>query len=455
MSPARRAAFRILRRVEEESAYASPLLGALDDTNLSREDRALAQELTLGVLRWRKSLDHFIERYSGRTLARFDPPVLIAIRMGLYQIRYLSRIPESAAVNESVNLVKQAGLKSACGLVNAVLRRAAANKMDVAGSGISDPMERAAVEFSHPRWLLERWSATLGADQAIVLAASNNQRPQNAFRVNSLRLETAADRDPSLGRIGVNEVLTQLASQGITVRRSEIVPEGFVASGAALAVSRPAKENLIYLQDEASQLVSVLAEALPGQRILDLCAAPGSKTTHLADLTCNQAKIVAGDIHFHRLRTLVSTCGRFGADAVACVALDASSALPFGSSGPDFDRVLVDAPCSGTGTLRQNPEIKWRLGPEDIERLARLQSTLLANASEVVATGGRLVYSTCSLEPEEGEQVIHGFLKTGAPFRLIKPPLLRSDLVTPEGFVRTYPHLHGSDGFFVAVLEKL
>ena len=441
VSPARRAAFDILRKVEGEGAYASVLLSAMPEGRLSREDRSLAMELTLGVLRWRGALDYFIEKYSRRRTDRIDPPVLIALRMGLYQIRHLTRIPHSAAVNESVNLVKLSGKASASGMANAVLRSASRNMEDRAGAGLSDPAEREAVELSHPQWILERWQTMLGHQETRALALANNEPPPATFRVNTLR----ASED---------EALAALLSEGITAVPSGLIEGAFtVERGALSASTRAVEDGLIYIQDEASQMVSRLLDPRSGDRVLDLCSAPGSKSSHIAALTKDEGIIAACDIHPHRLATLVSTCRRLGAASVMPVALDATRDLPFRESAPRFDRVLIDAPCSGTGTLRRNPEIKWRLLPRDIEQLADVQAELLERGARALAPGGRLVYSTCSIEIEENENVITRFIENGAPFRVVRPGA-PEDLITLDKFVRTFPHRHNTDGFFAAVLER-
>lgn len=441
VSPARRAAFDILRRVEAEGAYASVLL-ATRAADLSRQDRALAQEIVLGVLRWRKSLDYFIEKYARRPVSRLDLPVLLALRIGLYQLRHLIRIPHAAAVNESVNLVRKARAASAASMVNAVLRNAARHLDEQPGADVPDVIERLSIAISQPRWLLERWITWLGEDEARELALAQNQPPLTAFRVNTLR-GSAPD------------TLAALEQEGVMARPSDVVKGAFIAeAGAAAALARAAESGLIYIQDEASQLVALLLDPQPGDAILDLCAAPGSKSSHIAALTDNNAWVVACDLHPHRLATLTASCRRLGADSVNAVTLDATGELPFAEGAQKFDRVLIDAPCSGTGTLRRNPEIKWRLAPDDIARLAEVQLRLLARGASALAEGGRLVYSTCSLEPEENEGVVRRFLDGGAPFRIVRPDA-GDDLITGDGFVRTYPHRHGTDGFFAAVLEKV
>lgn len=440
VSPARRAAFDILYRVESEAAFASVLLAA--QTALSREDHALAQELTLGVLRHRKTLDAWAQQYTRRPLAKLDLPVLLALRLGLYQLRYLTRIPPSAAVNESVNLVKLARKASAAPLVNAALRAALRNPNDNPTAGAEDELERLAIEVSHPRWLLARWQRAFGEDQARQLAAANNQTPPVAFRVNTRRTTR-------------EEIINALSKEGVSVEASKIADGALVITrGAAALLTRFVEAGLVYVQDEASQLVALLLDAKSEHRILDLCAAPGSKTSQLGVLTEDRAHIIAGDLHAQRLATLAMNCQRLGLCSVDVVAFDATAPLPFLESAPPFDRVLVDAPCTGTGTLRRHPEIKWRLEATDIGRLAEVQAALIARAARALAVGGRLVYSTCSVEREENEDVVEGFLGSHAGFHLV-PANAPAHCLTSEGFARTFPHRHNTDGFFAAVLEKV
>jgi len=377
-----------------------------------------------------------------RVIARLDLQVLIALRVGVYQLRYLSRIPQSSAVNESVNMVKRARTASAAPLVNAVLRQAARHLDETAGVGLVDPLERASVELSHPRWMLDRWQSLFGDDETRQLALANNSPPATAFRVNTLRTS-------------VKEALADLKTEGVTTRESQVAHGAFVVeSGPAPVVTAAARRGLIYVQDEASQLVSLLLEPKSAHRVLDLCAAPGSKTSHIAVLTKNKAWIVAGDRHHHRLATLRANCERLGIQSVDALELDATCALPFVAAGRGFDRILVDAPCSGTGTLRGNPEIKWRLSADDLPRLAELQASLLRRAASSVAIGGRMVYSTCSIEREENEEVIRRFLAATTLFQVIEPNA-PAGLITSDGFVRTLPHRNGTDGFFAAVLQRV
>jgi 16S rRNA (cytosine967-C5)-methyltransferase len=344
-------------------------------------------------------------------------------------------------VNESVKLVRHARIASAAGFVNAVLRRAAADPRHSVGDETADPIDRMAVQLSHPRWLLERWIGFLGEAETAQLAAANNSPPRIAFRVNTRR--ATADAATSL-----------LRAKGIVTRPSRSVAGAFVVEHGRISPdSEAVTDGLIYLQDEASQAVSLLLNPRPDERVLDLCAAPGSKTTHLAILANDQAWIVACDRRPPRLSTLMASCRRMRITSVDALAANAAEALPFLDSAMGFDRVLIDAPCTGTGTLRQNPEIKWRLESRDIARLSELQSSLLQQGGRLLRKGGRLVYSTCSIEPEEDELVVAKFLDEHPGFQVVRPAIL-GDWTTKEGFVRTFPHRDGTDGFFAAVLER-
>ena len=436
VSPARLAAFEILLRVEA-GAYAAVLL-ALRAEELKPQDRALCHELVMGVLRRQLWLDRLIEHYANRKVAELDVAVRVVLRLGLYQLRFLARVPASAAVNESVNLVHFARLRSAGGLVNAVLRRATRDPEVDPAASILDPIERIAVATSHPAWLIERWTKAFGAAEAEAFAWANNEPAPVAFRVVNRRAQEA-------------EVCERLRQAGAELVPSKIVAGAWRVTGARSLLTELAARGEVYIQDEASQLVAAMLDVKPGQRVLDLCAAPGSKATQIADRALNASMIVASDLHEHRLRTVVSTAKSQGLRNIHCLALDGLQSLPFREGS--FERVLVDAPCSGTGTLRHNPEIRWRISPADISDLSRRQQQLLFNAGRAVRPAGRLIYSTCSVEPDENEDVVQTFLENNETFRLGELPLDAS-LLTAAGAARTWPQREGTDGFFICAFER-
>jgi len=419
ISPARLAALRILEQVEG-GGYSSVLLAA-EEPRLQAVDRALCHELVLGVLRWQLLLDTIVEHFSKKRVERLDQAVRIALRLGLYQLRFLTRIPASAAVNESVSLVRAARLSSAAAFVNAVLRRATREPEYDPAAEVSDPIEKIAVRTSHPVWLIERWASWMGLEETESFAHANNLVPPTAFRVVAKRGNQS-------------EILSKLTAAGASLESSPVSEGAWRVSGATLLLRELSAAGEIYLQDEASQLVAQLIDARQGERVLDLCAAPGGKTTMIA---ADRAIVVAADRSATRMETVVATTKLQQLESVKPVILDAAEPLPFAAE--TFDRVLVDAPCSGTGTLRRNPEIRWRLKPSDIPVLAEQQKRILRNAIEMVKPGGRFVYSTCSVEIEENEEVIQAVIDDR--FRLVKN-------------VRTWPHREGCDGFFIAAFEK-
>lgn len=421
VSPARRAAFEILRRVAD-GAFSSVLLAA-DEPKLKPADRALCHELVLGVLRWQLFLDKIVEHSSKRSVESLDLPVRIALRLGLYQLRFLDRIPAAAAVNESVTLVRSAKLSSAAAFVNAVLRRAIRESDYDPASETQDALERIGIVTSHPVWLIDRWANSFGLAETESFARSNNEIPPTAFRV----VRTRANED---------EILAKLSDAGASISRSNVAEHAFRVSGAPAVLRELSAAGQIYLQDEASQLVPQLLNLQPGEHALDLCAAPGGKTTLLADRANDHALIVAADRSASRMTTVTATTSLHQLHSIKPMLLDAGHQLPFAPAS--FDRVLVDAPCSGTGTLRRNPEIRWRLTNGDIRNFAAAQKQFLHHAAEVVKPGGRLVYSTCSVEREENEEVVEYFHQTNPHFQLLKT-------------LRTWPHREGSDGFFMAL----
>ena len=436
IAPARLAAFEILYRIESEKAFSSVLLPIYGE-KLSVQDRALSHALTLGVLRKKLYLDRAIEQFTKKKTEKFDLAVLIALRLGLFQILFLDKIPAHASINESVNLVYRAKKRSAAGLVNAVLRRAARGAVNLE---FFDEVDRISIETSHPRWLIEHWTKQFGFEETKNLAVANNETPRLVFRLTEKSDE---------------KTLETLKKFGLEIIQSAIVPNAWEVLKSNEIVHLYAGEGKIYFQDEASQLVGQAVHLKPVESFLDVCAAPGSKTTQINFesrlIKSGLKKFVAGDIYFQRLRFLRETCEKVGAKEVEIVAYDAADNLPF--SDESFDVVLVDAPCSGSGTLRHNPELRYFLQSGDLTGLSVKQLKILKNASKTLKPGGRLIYSTCSLEREENEAVCGKFLAARTDFKKVLPDLPETFL-TEEGFARTFPQKHHTDGFFIAVFEN-
>lgn len=426
ISPARTAAFDILLRIETEKAFSSALLPFYEN-ELSPSDRGLCHEITLGTLRRQIYLDRLIDRLTGGK--KLDIQVRIAVRVALYQIKYLDKIPDYSAINESVNLVQRAKKTSAKGFVNAVLRRSVRGDVDVA---FSDEIDKISVETSHPRWLIERWAAAFGQAAAINIAEVNNERPVTAFRV----LKKNQDSDSVVE----------------SARASSFVDGCYLLESFDPRLLSLVESGEIYVQDEASQIAANSVKVPENGSFLDVCAAPGGKTGMIARrFQANSKLLVAGDIHWQRILHLRDNCIRQGADSVQMCQYDASVDLPFAEQS--LDAVLVDAPCSGTGTIRHNPELRYLLSADDIDELPRKQLAILSNASKLVKSGGSVVYSTCSLEPEENEGVCKAFLSGNADFVLIEPDVPKR-ILTDHGFARTWPHRDGMDGFFIAQFQR-
>jgi 16S rRNA (cytosine967-C5)-methyltransferase len=446
----RRIAFEILLRVEKAGGYASDLLHARLGNSVSQPDAALATELTMGVLRWRRLLDFLFADRVGRPLDALDLEVLTALRLGFYQLRFLDRVPPHAAVNEAVELVTFAKKRSAAGFVNAVLRNSVASARKPVQElvpGDLTPAERLGLLHSHPTWMVERWLRRFGMPQTIALLESNNRVPPlTGFVVDP------AKRD---------DIISELSQAGATVTSGRWLREAFTVSGFALAGATPFRAGKAFLQDEASQMVAVLLDVRGGDSVLDLCAPPGGKTALLARALKPGTTMIAGDLHPSRLVSMRRRLSAAGIVNVQYIGLNATRPLPLAKQ---FDRILADAPCSGTGTLSRNPEIRWRLGPRDLASLHERQVKLLAQAVAAMAPAGRLIYSTCSLEAEENEDVVRAVIsrqpnvRMAQSAKILKPHLVVGqsvgDLFDVDGFMRTFPHQHHTDGFFVAALER-
>ena len=453
ISRARTIAYDALLRVENEAAYASEVLHARLNENtgakISARDAALATELVMGALRWQRLLDFFIEHYTAKKSMALDVEVLVALRIGLYQLRHLTRIPASAAVDESVELVKRARKQSAASFVNAVLRRAAAESAKPARDFLPREVSLAdaiGLLYSHPTWLVKRWLERFGREKTMALLEANNETPRRVCAVTSH--ENRAEVLRSLADAHMDFEPGRLARDAITIRSGDVTK------------TKAFENGWISFQDEASQIIPLLLHVKAGESVLDLCAAPGGKTIALAQKAGPTGLVVAADRRENRLRAMRERLAHAHVSNVKMTALDGTASLPFRAK---FDRILVDAPCSGTGTLSRNPEIRWKLKPTDLLELHVRQVMLLNSALECLAPEGRLVYSTCSLEPEENEDVISEVLGANPEFRAthaqipadaIAEGVRAETLVDSNGAFRTFPSQHATDGFFAAVLAR-
>jgi 16S rRNA (cytosine967-C5)-methyltransferase len=445
-APARTAAFHALRAIAAERADLPAAL-AQSRRHLSDErDRALAAEIVAGTLRWQRKLDYLAEHFSARPVARIDHDVLQILRLSLYQLLHLDRVPASAVVDDAVDLARQARKTSATGFVNAVLRSTQRQRHrlplpprpDTAASRDA-VLAYLGITHSHPEWLVARWLDRHGFEATERWVRFDNDTPPTTLRVNTLR-RSREEVTAVLGEGGIESVPTHHA------------PHGLVAT-VGNPIRSSTADGTFFVQDEASQLVSLVVAAEPGEKVLDLCASPGGKTVAMAGDMRDSGLVAACDVRARRVALLRDTVRASGASCVRIVHVAPAGGLPF---TPHFDRVLVDAPCSGLGTIRRDPDIRWRRHEHALEGFARNQLALLERASTLVRSGGRLVYATCSSEPEENEDVVNAFLSSHREFEVVDlrahgvAPLL--PLLNERGMMHTLPFAHGLEAFFAAAL---
>ena len=432
-SRAREVAVRALERVEAAASFADIALDhELASRPLSPRDAALAMELVYGTLRWQRYVDWILAPHSRRRLETLDARVRVILRMTAYQIALLDRVPTFAAVNDAVTLAPRTpGVKP---FVNAVLRsfaRRAPHEREPAAP--RDPLEALATRCSFPTWLAARWVARFGREEAEALMRASNERPPLTLRANALR----TTRDALAERLA--------AEEGLAVRPTRHAPEGLVVGpGGAPASWRAFGDGSFAVQDEASMLVGRLLAPEPGATVADVCAAPGTKTTHIAELMADRGRVLAFDREPERLARVREAAARLGITVVD--ARDGAVDVLAPGFRDACDAVLVDAPCSNLGVIRRNPEVKWRRQPSDLGPASRQQSEILAAAATMVKPGGRLVYATCSLEPEENEAVVSAFLRARPEFAIDAPDKFVLPL-DPDGWLRCRPDRHGTDGF--------
>lgn len=456
IAPARRAALDVLRTVSTGEDDLPAAIARARNSLGDERDRALLVELATGVVRWRGQIDHVLAASSSRPLAKLDAVVLESLRLGAYQLLHLARVPASAVVDDAVSLVRAHGKTSAAGFVNAILRRIGRTRTSLplpARPALADgrPASREealaylSVTLSHPEWLVSRWLARIGFEAAERWTEFNNAAAPLTLRVNPL----VTDRD---------SLVRTLSEHGIATRPAPYAPDGLLVTEGNPLRTPLAKEGLFLVQDEASQLVTTFAAARAGERVLDACASPGGKTLGLLASVGARGLVVASDVRPRRVALLRTTLATARATTVPVAQLDLTQPLPFRDA---FDLVLVDAPCSGLGTIRRDPDIRWRRRADDLPALAAAQVRMLGHAAPVVAPGGRLVYATCSSEPEENEGVVEAFLRAHTAFELAPGPRVRAalpqaaqHLVDDTGFLHTWPWRDGLEAFFAATLVR-
>ena len=445
----RRIALSVLNGLDESNAFPESLLDRAfkRESKLVRKDRALATELVYGVLRWRSRLDWVIRHLSKTPIRKIDPFVLNILRMGLYQILFHSRIPASAAVNDSVEMAKTRAPLWVVRFVNGVMRSAAIRAKEIPLPDYrDDPVQAISIRESHPRWLVKRWVQRLGVEETKGLCRANNQVPPMTVRANTLKVS----RD---------ELLEALRDHVREIKRTRFAPDGLALKGLrhAFADIRAFQDGWFQVQDEAAQLIACLLDPKPGETVLDACAGLGGKTGHIAQLMKDSGRIKAMENQSWKLSQLKTSLARLGISVVSTWRHDLSGDVSVSLSGA-FDRILLDAPCTGLGVLRRNPDAKWKKTEMDLRRLRAEQVRFLGCLAPLLKRGGHLVYCVCSLEPEEGESVVEDFLKNEARFVIDREPVGLSDvderLMDSSGFFRSSPHEYDMDGFFAVRLKR-
>ncbi|NOY61448.1 MAG: 16S rRNA (cytosine(967)-C(5))-methyltransferase RsmB [Calditrichaeota bacterium] len=430
-------AFLAIQRIEADKAYTDIVLSHLFSANLSYRDKAFLSELVRGTIRWKKNLDWIVDQLL-RTKNKVPEQLRWILWLGLYQIRLMSRVPNFAAVNESVTLAKKFVGQKWAGVVNGVLRSFIRNPTGIKYPTMnSNPVKSLALRKSFPEWLIKRWINQIGIEETQQLCDAFNEAPSLSVRINSLRTNA--------------EAFENLLDQKKIEYKKSIVRDFYLLKKIPFAFQTEfLNTGLITIQDESAGLPGLLLDPRPDDVIFDLCAAPGGKSFHAAELADDSVKIISGDINVSRIDLLKKTKMRLGIHSVQLVAADAKH-FPAGPA----DKVLLDAPCSGLGVIRKKPDLRWRKSEKGIRELVFLQRKLLEEAARLVKIGGHLIYSTCTMAPEENEDMMNEFLQNNPQFEI--PSTLNRfipKVVTSDGFIKTWPHRHNMDGSFAAIMVK-
>ncbi|MFC4712495.1 16S rRNA (cytosine(967)-C(5))-methyltransferase RsmB [Planococcus dechangensis] len=433
----RDAALSILYAVENKQAYSNLLLNkTMDSYGISAKNKGLLTEITYGTLQHQMTLDYYLKPF---IKGKIDPWVRTLLRLSLYQIIYLDRIPFHAVINEAVEIAKLRGHAGIGSMVNGILRSVQREGVR-SYNEIADPIEKISIETSHPAWMIKRWSEQFGMEKTREMALENNKAPLQTVRVN-------------MAQATPEQVIEMLESEGLTAEPSKIIPECLIVSNGQPVRSQAFEKGFITIQDESSMLPAYALQVEPGMTVLDMCAAPGGKTTHIAEKLKTSGKVVAMDLHAHKVKLIEETAARLGHQHIETIVGDGrESTERFGEAA--FDRILVDAPCSGLGVIKRKPDIKYTKTPDDFGRLQTIQLALLDEAAKLLKPGGVMVYSTCTIDNEENRGTAEEFMKAHPEMEQIPsalPPAFKSK---GQGFVQVFPQDFGSDGFFIASFRK-
>ena len=436
---ARDTALRVLSAGRTASAWADASLKAqLRRDGLTGADAALATRIVYGVLQNRALLDFYLGAYCSQKLSRLQPPLADILRIGAYQILFLDKVPDRAAVNESVELAKKNGRGAASGLVNAVLRKLSLNKAQLPAIPERDEVQALSIRYSHPKWLVRRLLALLGREEAESFLAADNAVAPLTVQVNTLRTTAAA-------------LTARLADAGVTAAAHPWVPDCLELTGSGDLTELDAfREGLFFVQDPAAKLVSLIAAPQKGGRVIDVCAAPGGKSFGAAVAMGDEGEILACDLHENKLKRIEEGAARLGLKSIQTFAADGTVFRP--EWADSADTVLVDAPCSGLGIIRKKPDVRYK-SPDDLFTLTVAQAAILENAARYVRPGGVLLYSTCTILPEENGQVVDGFL-AGHPDFSRETFALPAPVGEQPGELTLWPHRHGTDGFYICRLRR-
>lgn len=443
---ARETALKILYDISENNAYSNISVNKyLEGEKLREIDRAFTTDLVYGTVKWLLQIDYIIDKFSSVKIKKLSPWIKNILRLGIYQLLHTDKIPSSAACNTSVDLAKRYGHQASSRFVNAVLRNVAKNKNEIPYPEKNNLAEYYSIVYSCPKWLVEKWISLFGAEFTEGLLKSNNEVPDFTIRVNTLKTSR-------------EELLEKLQAEGVKAGRGKFLDEAVLLENpSSIARLDTFKAGYFQVQDESSMLASKVLDPKEGELIIDVCSAPGGKTTHIAQLMKNKGTVIARDIHPHKLKLIEDTANRIGIDIIKTQIFDACEVDE--NLIEKADRVIVDAPCSGLGIIRKKPDIKYSKTLSEQTGLIELQRKILNNAARYVKVGGFLVYSTCTIHPEENIENVLTFLEDNSQFSLVGfedlvPEKLKADSLS-EGYLQLYPNINQTDGFFISKIKRM